>query len=88
MHDVKNVKAVSFVDFRYLATTNLMGDQGSDHVARIARFSLDAVRIASVRLRLIIILCLFFCVVCLDQTVQRDEEIFVLCSQKSKITNS
>ena len=47
--NVKNLLSEPNNDFRYLATTNLMGDQVSDHVARIARFSMDAVKTASVR---------------------------------------
>ena len=50
IHSLQNVQSEPDTDFRYLATTNLMGDQGTDHVARIARFSIDAVKIASVRL--------------------------------------
>jgi hypothetical protein len=33
-----------------MATTNLMGDQEHDHAARLARFSIEAVQAASVRL--------------------------------------
>ncbi len=49
LSNVENLLSEPDTDFRYLATTNLMGDQGTDHVARIARFSMDAVKTASVR---------------------------------------